>query len=271
MMETPCIACGEILKGEFCHRCGEKAFHREDHYFKTFFSELVYAVTHVDGKFLKSLWFLLLKPGLLTKAYITGKRKNYVKPVVLFVAGNVVYFFLQPVVNINTFNSTLRAQKNWFPYSPVVRRMVDRRTSDHSANANEYEKIYNAKSEHLAKTLIILQIPMFAFFVSLFQLSLQGYYFEHLIFSTHFYAFLMFLNILGTLGVFVYFKLGGNEYELATPYLFASAAYLCVSLKKVYEQGWLMSVFKGILLLISSVVVLFIYRFILFLITFYSV
>ncbi len=271
MMETQCVACGETLQGQFCHRCGEKAFHREDHSFKTFLSELVYAVTHVDSKFFKSLWLLLLKPGWLTRAYVTGKRKQYVKPLVLFVVGNVIYFFLQPLANINTFNSTLRAQRNWFPYSPLVRAIVDRRINGDGIALTEYEKIYDAKSEHLAKTLIVLQIPLFAFFVWLLQLPSRGYYFEHLIFSTHFYAFLMFLNILGTLGVFVYFKLGGNEYDLAIPYLLASLLYLCFSLRRVYEQKWMMTILKGILLLVSSIVVLYIYRFILFLITVYSV
>lgn len=265
-----CAACGEALQGKYCHRCGEKILARGDYAFKMFFTDLIYATTHLDHKFLASLRLLFSRPGALTQAYIAGKRKNYVKPITLFVVANVIYFFMQPLANINTFNSTLHAQRHWFPYSGMVANLVVAKINHDGLELAEYEKTYNLKSEHLAKTLIILQIPLFALGVWLMQARSKRFYFEHLVFATHFYAFFLFLNIIATLAVFVYFKAGGNAYNLEIPLLVVLSIYLAFALKKVYAANWLATILQSALLVAGSVLVIFIYRFLLFLVTFYT-
>lgn len=227
------------------------------------------ALTNIDDKFLKSLRLLLFSPGTLTKEYFAGRRSLYVKPLVLFAVMNVIYFVIQPVENINSFNSTLRMQTRDYDYSSWVKGIVDARVTESEFPA--FEAVYNAKSEQLAKTLIIIQVPLLTMFVALLGVRKGMGFLHHLIFSTHFYAFMLVLNIIGTIGVFIYFKLGGNEYELGIPFVASVFIYLIFALRKAYDDGVAFALIKSGLLAIGVVIVLILYRFMLFWMTFWSV
>ncbi len=267
-----CVSCGVPLAGKFCHNCGEKAFDPHDHSFRHFAEQLLHAITHLDGKFLQSLKHLFFKPGALTSEHLAGRKKLFTNPLALFVITNMIYFLVQPLGNVNTFNSNLRMQTagSMLPAS-WARGLVEQKIAARQTEFDAYEKLYNAKSEQLAKSLIILQIPMLAALVNLLYVTRRRFFFDHLIFTTHFYGFMLWVNIALTFGVFLYRKLGGNVYNLEVPLLVLTGIYFIASARKVYCQSWPLTLIKGILLTGSFVLVLFAYRVILFLVTFLSV
>ena len=80
--ETNCLNCGCDLVGEYCHCCGQHA-----HVHRTvgaWWHDFLHSVLHVDGKFLRTLPKLALKPGELTRRYIHGERAKFVSPLALF-------------------------------------------------------------------------------------------------------------------------------------------------------------------------------------------
>ncbi len=102
MLHSNCLNCevslDEIQK--FCHNCGQKTsthrlnFHEINH-------DIIHQVTHVDKSIFTLLRDLIIKPGIVAREYIEGKRKKYFNPLSFFllVAGIVVFmtgFFYRP-------------------------------------------------------------------------------------------------------------------------------------------------------------------------------
>lgn len=91
--ETTCLNCGHQVKEHFCSHCGQENIEPRQpfHYLFTHFFE---DLTHYDGKFWKTIKFLLFHPGRLTKEFLTGRRMRYVPPVRLYIFLNFITFLL---------------------------------------------------------------------------------------------------------------------------------------------------------------------------------
>ena len=77
-----CLNCGTRLIGEHCHRCGQSA-----HVHRTIGAighELLHGVFHFEGKAIRTLPLLFLRPGELTRRYVAGERARFVSPLALF-------------------------------------------------------------------------------------------------------------------------------------------------------------------------------------------
>ena len=102
-----CVGCGAAVTGRYCADCGE---HTEPHDYsmKHFVEELVETTVHVDGRVFASFRSLLTRPGELTSQFLSGRRKNQMGPVQMFVVCNVLYFLFLPLALQVPFTSTLR-------------------------------------------------------------------------------------------------------------------------------------------------------------------
>jgi hypothetical protein len=95
VVET-CASCGAKLKGDYCHKCGEKKnIPERDFSLNMFLKQNLSHFMNLDFKLLQSGWLLFSMPGFLTTEWIAGRRVGYIKPWQLFiVAGLLFYFFL---------------------------------------------------------------------------------------------------------------------------------------------------------------------------------
>lgn len=91
--EKNCLNCGTIVQGPYCHNCGqenivphESFWHMAKHFF--------YDITHFDSKFFDTLKDLLLRPGFLSKEYVSGRRARYLNPIKMYVFTSAVFFLL---------------------------------------------------------------------------------------------------------------------------------------------------------------------------------
>ena len=79
-MATTCLNCGTPLTAKYCPQCGQKAnvgrltWHHLG-------EEIAHFFTHIEQGFLKTTKDLLIKPGIVQKNYLDGKRKIYHKPI----------------------------------------------------------------------------------------------------------------------------------------------------------------------------------------------
>lgn len=117
--------------------------------------------------------------------------------------------------------------------------------------------------EVLPATMFVL-LPLFALLLKFWYLFARKYYVEHLIYALHNHSFI-FVVILLVLGLNA---LGdwldpGGEAMTSTVVAVASTAFLCwiplyllISLKRVYNQGWVMTVAKYSVVGVSYMVVL---------------
>ena len=266
-----CVTCGSELAGEYCHACGERTL-REPPSLLRFIGELLSEALDADGRIVKTVKTLVFAPGRLTVEYLEGRRKPYLGPTAVFVVMNVLFFFVQPLANVNTFTANLHSQTNWYPYSQWADEVISRHLEESSTDRAGYARDFDIASDRYARSLIFLQVPLFALGVMLVQIAKRRYFIEHLVYATHFFAALLLAGVVASICIYAYWQLGlGNDFDLEIPFLLFIVGYAVFSLRAVYGDGWLGAGIKSVLLLVVCVAVIQAYRFVLFIVTFWTV
>ena len=88
-----CGNCGTLLKGPWCHRCGQEA-HDPMQRFRGALRDMFEHVLHFDGRLGRTLLPLYFRPGFLTRDYLAGRRVRYVAPLRLMFFLAVIAFFV---------------------------------------------------------------------------------------------------------------------------------------------------------------------------------
>ncbi len=99
-----CGNCGSLLKGPWCHRCGQEA-HDPMQRFRGALRDLFEHVLHFDGRLWHTLLPLYFRPGFLTRDYLAGRRVRYVAPLRLMFFLAVIAFF---VLRLNVESNPLQ-------------------------------------------------------------------------------------------------------------------------------------------------------------------
>src|ERR1700741_2216641 len=84
VVATACPSCGQALLGRFCHACGERRPAADDFALRRFFRDVGREVADLDSKALRTVRYLLFRPGFLTTEYLAGRRQLYVGPLKLY-------------------------------------------------------------------------------------------------------------------------------------------------------------------------------------------
>ena len=122
--------------------------------------------TSFDFRTLRAFGVLMTRPGQLTRDYLDGRRRIYIGPVQLFVVVNIVF----ALAGANTFRTPLAVQEHDPPFPAFKRSLVANAMAERTAEREEFRR----------------------------------FFFEHLIFATHFLAFMlawMLITVLLTWGV----------------------------------------------------------------------
>jgi hypothetical protein len=91
--EKDCLNCGEIVNGRFCHKCGQENIVWKQS-FISLVKHFIYDVFHFDGKFFDTLKNLFIRPGLVPKEYINGKRAKYLDPFRMYLFTSAIFFII---------------------------------------------------------------------------------------------------------------------------------------------------------------------------------
>ena len=96
-----CKNCNQSLdiKDKFCSECGQKNISKLN--IKFVFGEVFQTIFNIDSKAIRSLRFLIFKPGFLTKEYVEGKRVSYLAPIRIYLVLSFLYFFLITAFNFD--------------------------------------------------------------------------------------------------------------------------------------------------------------------------
>jgi len=80
---TPqCANCGAPVTGKYCSRCGQRLEH-EMHSVLHFTRDATEDLTHADSRLWSTIIALVLKPGFLTREFLSGRRVRYfVRPAI---------------------------------------------------------------------------------------------------------------------------------------------------------------------------------------------
>jgi hypothetical protein len=276
--ERTCLTCGNSFQGKYCGRCGEKVIEAYDRSIKHFFDNLLNAFTFIDGKFFNSFRTMLLQPGKMSADIAIGKRQPYMKPVAFFFVGNFIYFFF-PI--FQTFNSSLYSQLNFMPYSESIDSYVQNHLHVASIDYVIFEEKYNVASTNWAKILLILIVPITFPFLFLINYSKRLFTSDHLIFAFEFASFMLFvptilLSFLVLIIIFIADLFGINANIIArdsytTPMVIILVSYMFLfGIRKFYQFKWWRTILSTIGLIASLMIIIHFYRFLLFVITMWS-
>jgi hypothetical protein len=232
--DKTCLNCRYVVENRFCSNCGQentdtrKTFH---HLFIHFFEDL----THYENAFWKTIKNLLFKPATLTSAYLSGKRLSYLAPVRLYIFISFITFFLITVFpnsdsitsnstddeavaqSVNEelikgskvtifgveFNSlkeldSIQKQAPQSEKMPAFNYWVVKKVftvTENNTQEELLEKFLKSFLHNLPKVLFLF-MPFFAFNLWVFHNKKRWYYFDHGIFTLHYFSFLLLIFLL---------------------------------------------------------------------------
>lgn len=238
----PCGNCGAVLTGPWCAACGQKVLSDSDRRFGHLLGQFAHEAFHADGKLPRTLAALLFRPGALSIAYLNGQRLRYISPIGLFLMINLVYFLAPPMTD---FNLSLADQINIQPYSGLIEPLVQARVESRQVELADYARAYGASTERLAKTLIILHLPLLALVLMLAFPRRPLYYAEHFVVATHLFSFLLLLALVAGPLRLALGHLATESFDAMAlfrliwrlmPLVFM--AWWLVALRRIYQTGW---------------------------------
>lgn len=233
--DKTCLNCRHVVEQKFCPNCGQentdsrKTFH---HLFIHFFEDL----THYENAFWKTIKNLLFKPSTLTKEYLSGRRLSYLAPVRLYIFISFITFLLIAIfpstvdekfdksekaisteLAINNkgkdekFNRTthfklmtMKEIDSIQKYGKEEEKFSDFEywasekviyVTEHNTKREIVEKFLESFVHNLPKILFVI-MPFFAFFLWIFHDKKKWYYFDHGIFTLHYFSFLLLIFLI---------------------------------------------------------------------------
>jgi hypothetical protein len=91
-----CENCHAELSGEYCARCGQR-HEPHIHTVAHFAGEAFESISHADSRLWRTLWYLLARPGFLTREFFAGRRVAYLPPFRLYLVISVLFFLVVTV------------------------------------------------------------------------------------------------------------------------------------------------------------------------------
>jgi hypothetical protein len=282
-----CPSCGSDRFARFCAECGERRSEAADLSLRRFLAEAVEALTTADSRLWRSFRALLFQPGRLAAEHLEGRRRFWLGPVQLFVVCNILFFVFLFFLPVHVFTTRLYDQLYSHEYSS---RIIGLTTSEGIALwrlvedpdlYRRYAPAFNAATEGLAKTLVIVMVPAFAGILTLLFHRRRRHFVEHLVFGFHFYAVLM-IGIMATVlvGWSLYHGLHAvdvHAHWVRTDAFFVPAvAFLLVlwlvpALRRFYGVGRLTALGAAAVLVFALMYVTLAYRLLLLLLTLQTV
>jgi hypothetical protein len=199
-----CLNCGHFVEERFCPNCGQenieirRRFHQ---LFVHFFEDFI----HYDSQFWKTIKYLLFHPSRLTKEYFAGKRNSYVSPVKLYIFVSFIVFFIPAILpDKSTFQENIRQIDSFREkINSFSKKISDKNEEIGSAFEEIFEKPKKQEKEeepehneimseflmHNFPKVVFLYMPVFAFWLWLFHNKKKWMYFDHGIYTLHFFSF----------------------------------------------------------------------------------
>jgi hypothetical protein len=277
VVQWTCPTCNSRVDTPFCPACGEQPLRIRDLTLRGFLEHTFEAFTSIDSKLVRSFRNLLAHPGMLTVAFLQGRRKPYLGPVPLFLIANVIFFAVESLVGGKVFSTPLDSHLHTQPWSELAPRLLEGRLAVLHKTLEVYAPAFDQAVEIKARSLIIFMALFFALVPMLVFLRRRRPLIAHAVFSLHFYSFLLLLLCVaavvqatdGWVGGFG-FSADGLDHFLSISLLMASAVYLYFAIAPVYGTRGVARVAATVVLTVFVGVIVLGYRFALLLVTLYS-
>ncbi|WP_312303179.1 DUF3667 domain-containing protein [Chryseobacterium sp.] len=156
-----------------------------------------------------------------------------------------------------SYDSAIAKNPGFFDFiqTPVVHKFYELR--DHGITKKEIMNGMIEKSFHNLPKALFIYLPLFAFFLWVFHSKKKWWYFDHGIFTLHYFSFLLLtillIFLLGKLAALTEIKvLNALLYLVMTVLITYSMGYFFIAHRRVYHAHGIVSLFVGIILLMIN-------------------
>ncbi len=283
--ESACLNCGTPLRGQYCGRCGQRSRSRLISLWELVrdaFGDLF----ELDSRLWQTLIPLLVRPGKLTADYLEGKRARFMPPFRSYLVLSLLFFVVaffdpqeefavffeeapidelsetaseedEPVVNIQVDDEELREDCEYEIEGPewLQRRLTPERARQICENiqADGGRQLIDNLLDKIPVALIVL-LPIMAFVLKVLYPLSRRYYVEHVLFFVHFHAFFFLILSLQILWSRLIDAVGLHDAIAVVPIVISSfyiPVYLFKAMRRVYRQGFFVTLLKYLLLVVS--------------------
>jgi hypothetical protein len=270
-----CRNCGAEAPGTFCPACGQETSLALPTV-RAMLREAAGRYVAFDGRMWRTLFALVCRPGLLTREYLAGRRRRYIRPGRLFLVLSIGLFALLRIFDdptlrfeadlapgngdkVTTTGERGKARTglsdllgDWVGNEPGVQPLRDRADQFNKlTREQQFDQIRSGMLRYGPYAMIVL-LPVFALLVKLLYLGRARRYPDrprryaaHLVFGAHAHAFLFLIVALLVLL---------PEGPMNTALVVWAMVYLLLAMHTVYGGRWSGIVVRaGIIFLVYSV------------------
>ncbi|MES2559638.1 MAG: DUF3667 domain-containing protein [Bacteroidota bacterium] len=265
-----CKNCAASFEGNFCNHCGQKNYTEKDKSIKHLIEDVFHFVTHFEGAFFTTLKTIFVKPGTLTVDYCNGIRKKYFKPISFFLLMVILYLLFPLFKGLNPQMSHYK--NNIFT---VIEQQIEEKIQTDHISEEDLSRAFEMKSHTVSKFSLLLLIPFSAIIISLLFYR-KRVLFDNFIVATEiniFYMLMIFLLMPLAFMIMAFIGLNPSFFDddLTITYGAGTAfvIYCSIVFHKVFQAKWWIAIITALLFsFIHFTVIFFLYRFIVFEITF---
>ncbi len=239
-----CPNCDAAAAGRFCSACGQDLHHDLRRPIRRFLAELVEETLSLDGRLLRTLPALLLRPGKVAAEVVAGRRARYTTPLRLYLGASVA-LFLAVAGSKETFQFRItRGQGEILrtgerPHS--VAQATDRLRADGRVGAflarhlerlaalppAEADQRMAAAFDQNAPRALFLLVPVLALLLKL--VHPRRFYAEHLVFALHAQSVAFLAMVPSALAGWDWLEKAG---------MVGAGAWAVLALRRFYQQTW---------------------------------
>jgi hypothetical protein len=272
-----CPVCHRTRRLSFCPSCGEQRLRRSDLTLADLAAQFAKGFSSIDGRLLRSFRSILTAPGDLTRAYVHGERRKFLGPLALFFVANALFVGSQALTGTNVLSSPLESHLHRQDWSPMAQTLVGQRLAARHIELAAYAPVFDRAAIFNAKALMILMVLALAPLLALIFFRRHRAAGVHIVFALHLYTFVLILLSLSVLLAESDLLMGGSGLNSRTVDLVLSlfnfsvcATYVYLAIRPTYRSSGPSRIVETALLSIAIATLFVLYRFAIFLITFFT-
>lgn len=249
-----CLNCEAVLRGRFCHECGQEATELRVP-LNNLLDDALGDLFALDSRILSTLRPLFARPGFLTTEWIRGRRAPYVPPLRLYLFVAALFFLtlamtdvvvVRVTVNDREVSAANAASPSNGPDAHLETPRADfsedgpvgvfgRRLA--TAWQNDPAALQNEVIDRLG-TLSMALPPVLALLLAVAYVRRRRFLVEHMVFSLHVHTFAFIVTAAAAVLPATVRERGGSAVALVVV-----LAYLFVALRRVYGgRRWVTAV-----------------------------
>lgn len=258
-----CPNCDAPVHGPYCAQCGQETAIGIPT-LRQFGHEYVQTFVSLESRLWRTLWLLIRRPGLLTKEFLAGRRRRYVRPLPLYLSLSFLFFLVltfsvgdqagspaSAAIQIDTSGTADLTELGSDAALPQWMESLVRRYAKSSERLRK-EPVQAGKlltAAFLAKLpyAMFFLVPAFAVTTRLLYFWRRRSYPEHLLFALHVHSFFFIYLTVTQL-------IPGSA--MAGFLLPVWCFYLTVSLREVFGGRWLPQMLRSLSLMAGHFVLL---------------